>query len=542
MASEDTPLINPLSVDPRYVLNSVKIGCLGCEILSFSHRFASSCSNNEERIYDDEPHHMTLSRRIASYLSVFSWYNPHLNSTSPTTPNIDHAWVYFEHFVLARHYVPSKEQQEGQNDGDYLRKAEPGESDKPTRLYSVFHTPELDLCDWGIGVGVYFFTLRSLCIIMFLAGLLNVPGMMYYASDAYSGSHNKMFFRALQTSAICTDSTWAPCPACTREQWEDSFPSTLDHFAETQNGLRFILRNNCNIDSMVAIVSYISLLFVCISVYVLQKITKRRERFFDEASQTTTDYAVEVVNPPKDARDIQEWHNFFSKFGHVTCCTVALDNEELIAALVQRRELIVQLESLQPAGVYLNPHTDISAAVAAAEPVPWYMKLIGTKSAQTIQAEIEKLDALIQTDLALRHYDVSNVFVIFEREEAQQRALTQLACLGIDKFRNNTNALPSAFLFRGNKVLAVKEPPEPSSVRWKDLDETVGKQLTQRFITFWFTLLIILASGVLVTYMRYKHGIFYAALTVSVSVYRLSYNCLPYTRISTNLTSYSKGN
>ena len=528
------------------MLNSVNVVVSICEILSFSHHQLSSAlinmdSSNEGRVYDDEPHHMTLSRRIARYLSMFPWYNPNLNSTSPLRPNIDQAWAYFEHFILARHYVPSKEQRKGQDSGDYLRKAEPGESDRPTRLYSVFHTPEVDLCDWGVGVGIYFFTLRSLCIIMFLAGLINVPALIYYASDAYSGSHDTLYFRALQTSAICTDSTWVPCPTCTREQW-NSFPSTLDRFAESQDGLTFILRNNCKISSMVAVVSYISLLFVCISVLVLQKITKRRERFFDEASQTTTDYAVEVVNPPKDARDINEWHDFFSMFGHVTCCTVALDNEELIAALVQRRELLVQLESLQPAGVYVDRHADISIAVATAEPVPWYLKLIGTKSAETIQAEIEKLDTLIQTDLALRHYNVSNVFVIFETEKAQQKALKQLACLGIDKFRNNTNALPSDLLFRGNTLLAVKEPPEPSSVRWKDLDETVVKQLTQRFFTFWFTLLIIVASGVLVTYMRYKHGIFYAALTVSVSGSCLSANAACHTRHNDQSCLFSTGN
>lgn len=459
---------------------------------------------------------MTLSRRLARYLSTYIWYNPQLSSENPKKPNIDHAWSYFEHFTLARHLVPQEDEQEEQPTRDMFRRAEPGERDRPTRLYPVVNTPEPDLADFGLGVGVYFFTLRSLCIIMLLAGLINVPTLVYFGSNAYNKAHDSMFFRALQTSAICTDSTWVPCPTCTKEQW-DVFPSTYDRYAETSDGIKFILRNNCDIDSMVAIVAYISLLFVCISVYVLQKITKRRERYFDEASQTTTDYAVEVMNPPKDARDVKEWRDFFSRFGHVTCCTVTLDNEELIAALVKRRELFVQLESLQPAGIVVDPHADVSIAVATAEPVPWYYKLIGIKDAETIQQEIKKLDAQIETDLALRVYDVSNVFVIFETEHAQQEALKQLACLGIDKLRNNTDALPVDLLFRGNKVLAVREPPEPSSVRWKDLDDTVVKQLSQRLGTYLFTLLLIIASCFIVTYMRYKHGIVYAALTVSVS-------------------------
>lgn len=454
---------------------------------------------------------MTLSRRLARYLSTFSWYNPQLTSPNPNRLSIDKAWSYFEHVTLARHFVP----EDKASSRDYLRKAEPGEKDRPTRLYSVIHTPESDLADWGVGVGIYFFTLRALGIIMFLAGLINIPTLMYYGSDEYSNAHDNMYFRALKTSAICTDSAWVACPTCSKEQW-DSFPSTFDRYAESDNGLKFILRNNCNLDSIVVVVNYISLLFVCISVYALQKITKRRERFLDESSQTTTDYAVEVVNPPKDARDIEEWRSFFERFGHVTCCTVALDNEELVAALVKRRELFINLEALLPAGaVPEHGHGILASAVEMAERVPWYYKLMGYQDAETIQAEIKKLNELIETDLSLRHYDVSNVFVIFETEQAQQEALKQLACLGIDKHRNNTAALPNDLLFRGNKVLAVKEPPEPSSVRWKDLDETVLKQLSQRFATFLFTLIVIFASGVLVTYMRYKHGVFYAALTVS---------------------------
>jgi hypothetical protein len=219
-------------------------------------------------------------------------------------------------------------------------------------------------------------------------------------------------------------------------------------------------------------VAYVSLLFVCVSVYILQKNTKRRERYFDESAQTTTDYAVEVVNPPKDARNVDEWRAFFERFGHVTCCTVALDNEELIAALVARRKLLATLENLQPAGVVMDPN-DIDSAVEMAEPIPWYYKLICAMDAETLKVEIEKLNEQILTDLAKRDYDVSNIFIVFETEHAQQEALRELAVLGIDKLRNNTSALPSDLLFRGEKVLDVKEPPEPSSVRWKDLDESV---------------------------------------------------------------------
>lgn len=429
----------------------------------------SAINKNHDTVYKDNPKHMTRGRRMARFLSKFSWYNPHVESTYSSKPSLDEAWAYFEHIVLARHLVPDDDDDAKERNKDLRRRAERGERDRPTRLYPVLTIPESDLADFGVGVGVYFFTLRSLCIIMLLAGLINLPLLHYYGSDAYNAAHEAIHFRSLKTSAICTDNTWVACPTCTRQQW-DRFPATYDRYASTNNGLAFILRRNCQVNDKMAFVAWLSLLFVCVSIYVLQKITKRRERVLDEARQTATDYAVEVVNPPKDAREGAEWRNFFEQFGHVTCCTVTLDNEELIAALVSRRELLNQLANLQPAGVVMD-RNDMEGAVATANAVPWYFQCMGSASAETIQDKLAKLDELILTDLATRDYDVSNIFVIFETEQHQQEALKQLAVLGIDKMRNNTSALPEHLLFRGQYVLAVNEPPEPSSVRWMDLDE-----------------------------------------------------------------------
>ncbi|KAI2492655.1 hypothetical protein MHU86_21895 [Fragilaria crotonensis] len=89
----------------------------------------------------------------------------------------------------------------------------------------------------------------------------------------------------------------------------------------------------------------------------------------DNASLTTTDYAVEVRNPPKDARDPDEWKQFFDQFGQVASITVALDNEELVRALLLRRTLMSKLEDLLPPGLKLNPD-NLDVAVREALPSP----------------------------------------------------------------------------------------------------------------------------------------------------------------------------
>ena len=111
-----------------------------------------------------------------------------------------------------------------------LAMAEPGECEIPTKLYSPFHTPLSQMGDFGEGYGLYFSTLRGFTVLSLIAGLINIPNLIYFASDEYSpdkdylGNFNMSIF--LKTSAICTDKDWVPCPDCTFEQFDTQpYPS-----------------------------------------------------------------------------------------------------------------------------------------------------------------------------------------------------------------------------------------------------------------------------------------------------------------------------
>ena len=102
------------------------------------------------QFYNDDPSGMTWGRRLAHFLSQFRWYyNPSLDHDGPS---LDAAWAYFEHVTLARYVVPSSRSRSSVT-RDALKKAESGETEKPTRLYSVWGTPEKDLGDFGLGIG-----------------------------------------------------------------------------------------------------------------------------------------------------------------------------------------------------------------------------------------------------------------------------------------------------------------------------------------------------------------------------------------------------
>jgi hypothetical protein len=178
----------------------------------------------------DKIGHMTYGRRIALYLgNKYAWYNPQLAESKeeqkqegPATdekPSIARAWAFFEHVTLNRYEVPEDHQAMSSRgvDADGLHKkclrglcrgeqklemAEPGESGIPTKLYSAVHTPLSQLGDFGLGYGLYFSTLRAFAVLSFFAGIINIPNLLYFASEEYSPGKELAPF--LQGSAICT--------------------------------------------------------------------------------------------------------------------------------------------------------------------------------------------------------------------------------------------------------------------------------------------------------------------------------------------------
>lgn len=285
-----------------------------------------------DRLYqDDELNDMTIGQKLARFLSVrFPSYDPSSErrtldrENNAALPSLDAAWAYFKHSQLPRHKVDTMDEDKQDSvaatspssspafglvarhvrprlrnrQKDCIQRADYGERTERTRLYSILTTPESVLAEFGMSVGIYFWTLRILASISLIAGLLSLPTMIISSSTKYNSNVNDVKLGILG-SAVCSDSDWVPCPTCTRSDW-DLFPSTYSRFA-TSGDLTFILRSNCKIRYSDSIVAMVVLVFECISIFVMNLISKRREVQLDEESQTTSDYSVQVVNPPSDA-------------------------------------------------------------------------------------------------------------------------------------------------------------------------------------------------------------------------------------------------
>eukprot|EP00586_Coscinodiscus_wailesii_P003443 CAMPEP_0172485718 /NCGR_PEP_ID=MMETSP1066-20121228/13867_1 /TAXON_ID=671091 /ORGANISM="Coscinodiscus wailesii, Strain CCMP2513" /LENGTH=987 /DNA_ID=CAMNT_0013251149 /DNA_START=47 /DNA_END=3010 /DNA_ORIENTATION=- len=470
-----------------------------------SHRKTAS-SIREHGWLDDDPADMTLSRRIALYLSEFNWYFPK-KENDENAPDLAVAWAFFEHVTLPRYFVRSEDDEINsravEKDKarrmffDEFEKAPAGEYEAQTSLYPFFRTPEDQMADFGIGVGLYFNTLKVVALICLIAGLINIPSMMYYNSSEYSTTRlGEEAHWSMTGSAVCTNQTWAPCPGCTKDDWIGPFESK-NRYTEV-DGRKFIKTNQCFVGFEPGFENWISLLFIFVSLVIMAYFQRKKETQFDLIQQTASDYSVEVENPPKDASDLEEWKDFFSQFGAVALVTVARHNEDLIKALVKRRQLMLQFESLLPPELEMDP-AKIEELARSVPQRPLWKRILCCccGDIHKVLINISKTDEEIK-DLVQQDYDVSNVFVTFEKETDQRRALQHLSIRKIDMWMNNTDAIDDNCVFRGNHVLSIREPYEPSSIRWDDLNSTLRQKVRQGIITFIFTFAYIALNGWLI--------------------------------------------
>ncbi|KAG7353258.1 calcium-activated chloride channel [Nitzschia inconspicua] len=520
-------------------------------------------SDNGKQMIDflkDDPSEMTLGRRIALSLIDKKWYNPRAGeddteeqtsadmegtlrttsdalengATTPTRQKIDDfdammhnrkpslakAWAYFEHVALYRYLVPEDEKEKQKKSicvrafrkffckGDKkLERAEPGESDDPTRLYSPFFTPHKQLGDFGLGLGLYFSTLRVITFITLIAGLISSYNVMYFASDMYlPQEYQEELPFLLRGSAICTKRTWVPCDNCECEVNGRSFGTfPPERCAREVNGTRtFILRNDCDgTPWQLGATNFASVIWLLLSTMALGYYLKRQEIQFDEDEQTAQDYSVLITNPPADAKDPDEWKKFFEDScdgAHVTVCTIAVDNDFLVRTLVERRERLRTISNMQEPDSSMRMLDLAKVAAEEERKRSFWGRLIAMVAPGVPEhfSRVVALDAKVE-GLAQLDYPVTNVFLTFETEKDQRHVLSSLSVGSAKANRNDVRAVKDPkHLFRGKYVLNVCEPDEPNTVRWQDLNAGAWQKFKETAFTTFCTLVAIVLVAVLV--------------------------------------------
>lgn len=523
----------PLASDHKVGLERFR----GSSTKSWSSRFAPG-----GKISDDEMHTImadfaegdnysqkTWSRRfVEGIFSKFKWYNPQRDD--PQAPQLKEAWAYYEHVTLARKFSGAEVKT--------FERAEPGEIEE-TELYSPFRTPEAALNEWGIGIGLYFATLRVMAFIVLCAAALNLVNILYFSSPDYSGEggHDGLYF-TLKGTAICTNVEWVACTECEQSEWDR--PASRERFASWTNpndgsDVTFVKRNLCESPPLLqGLVSLGTFLFMITASFFLTLYQVKREVRLDEDKLTGTDYSIKISNPPPDALDPEEWRVFFEQFAEkqVTVCTIALNNDALLRALMNRRINRDKLRRLLPRDVDLDNEVELFDAIqkhikernskkrtcfgiifgCTLKPLLQLLNMF--LPAETLKKKIDHWTQQAKK-LQKKKYKATHVFITFETEEGQRAALTALSIGKMDVWLNNTCAVAPNVLFRG-KLLKAEEPTEPSAVRWLDMNVSNFRKIIQRSVTFFLTLGLIALSGFLISRARSDISPMFFGVVVSV--------------------------
>jgi hypothetical protein len=166
-----------------------------------------------------------------------------------------------------------------------LRLAEPGEKED-TELYNPLRTPQSSLIEWGIGIDLYFSSLRIMAGFLLIAGLINLPNILFYASDDYSPDGKDGLSFSLKTSMVCTTFRWVVCEDCMPNEWgsneeKDRFGTVLNDDGITNTTL--VLKNECDGGQFEqGIVNWVTLLLLIIGASLLSVYLRAREIRFDE--------------------------------------------------------------------------------------------------------------------------------------------------------------------------------------------------------------------------------------------------------------------
>ena len=407
------------------------------------------------------------------------------------TPSILRAWAFYEHFTLARHkrLATPKAQR---------IRCVPGSKEKGTSLYSIWSTRVRDMETWGIGVVLYFNMLKAMSIILLLIGIINIPNVLYFGSFEYSGGesggHTEMspIAKLASGTALCTEREWVLCPTCDLEQWRRNFDLESTQF---MNGLLYIQRNTCQgLTNWNARVNYASLILIIVGFFFTMYHQYMSTLAADEGRISSSDYTIVINNPPTDAYDPEIWRDFFACFDEYPppLVTVALDNRELIQALVELRVLKQKLHSVKESNFAENKKK---------QPLRYLFKRPVTE--KEAQSQIAKLESKIKT-LQNKKYPVDKVYVTMETEKGQRKALSTLNASKFSIWRKIKHA--DVLTFNG-VILDANAAMEPSQVLWRDISVKFSGMVKRRFLTFCLVLALIVGEMLFFRELRKIWGV-----------------------------------
>lgn len=302
--------------------------------------------------------------------------------------------------------------------------------------HPIWQFPDDSFKHYSLGVGLYFKGVRLLAIIFAICAIVTLPNLILALLSNPSGSDSGLYlektsvgnFQSLLTLNSTRESTWGSLPSDLSREQLVLILSTFDTTA-------------------------------CVVLLLFGVWLSRRQesetKAYSKREITVKKYSVEVRNLPPFFHDRVKLANWFQeRFGEVVDCAITYDQHDLLQ-LFRARGIL---------------RKDVDMAISHGE----------TGRLDHLYHQLDKIDLRIhevQKDLPYRH--TLGAYITFEHQESRikcERAFSNVFLknltkkwreLDTNKEGNDLESAKSLLFGRSQRVLKVKQAPEPSNVLFK---------------------------------------------------------------------------
>lgn len=377
------------------------------------------------------------------------------------------------------------------NQATGYRLAKPGElvnaQGEPSMPYSLFKTEADAIDEFGIGISLYFKTVKVLFVLFTFMALICLISM-YENKKSNPTADDVDFYKLL---GMTIDETPVQLIGSVYGATRDSLKSEKQGAAD-----------------IVCIV--IMLLFLFAAPWLEHRAVER----IDVAQQTTQDYSVCVMNPPETVTDTKAYQKHFSRFGEVVLVTIVKNNGALITELALKKALKSKLETAEfvTANAGDSPGEGLKA---------WVMrKLYGTEQIESLKVKLaanqQRIDALAQRD-----YHPWRVFITFNSEHSQRSCLNRAHTSFMA--RRTGLGVPDDAKFEDH-ILHVKEAMEPSEVIYENTHVSLPRRMASIALSFALSGCLVVAAFYIIqvtdlrsmcdSFLAFPHILFFYILRV----------------------------
>jgi alpha-tubulin suppressor-like RCC1 family protein len=327
-------------------------------------------------------------------------------------------------------------------------------------FYPIWKTTAEELGEFGVGIGLYYQFLRYMSFVFAMVATCQSAGLILNSSGkAYSGRSD--------VDAMIKGSLGAHLTA--------NYNASIFGTFIDSNDLSFTL-------SLVDVSSTV-LFLICIVRLKFDQVQLVEQ--IDADVITAGDYTVYVEDIPKNATDPDEFKTFFSQFGAVADVSIGLANGDLIRMFTARTLKVARLE--------------LAVADLKISRLSSHMKEV-----EKIRSEIAGLDKEVSALRQKSDFETIVVYVTFDDEKSQAACLKAYQAGYVAKL-----LMPKSKRFRGSFPISVSQAPEPSNIKWENLQvRGLNKNMRIVFTTIVTAAMLLLSFLVIIVLKGVKEGLF----------------------------------